>query len=158
MLGRFAATLLMTLLAGCGKPRDGVEPLTAALRSEAPVLVLQGLPNPLFDSDLVDDLVRTDPVDALHGHGFYKQPFVLDAATRVEVIGVLGNPASYQSFSGEKLCGGFHPDFALRVGAIGRTVDVLVCFSCDEAKIFGPGIGSRHDLTKEAVAKLEALL
>jgi hypothetical protein len=34
----------------------------------------------------------------------------------------------------------------------------LLCFGCNEAKLFGPGIDQRYDLAELAVAELKILL
>jgi hypothetical protein len=59
---------------------------------------------------------------------------------------------------GEKKCGGFHPDYAVE-WSVGRDrYRALICFGCEEVKLFGPALESRNDLDRTAYKRLEELL
>ena len=59
---------------------------------------------------------------------------------------------------GMKFCGGFHADFLLKWEHATGETQALLCFGCNEVKIYGPGGSLYGDLAKEHVATLRGLL
>jgi hypothetical protein len=45
---------------------------------------------------------------------------------------LLGDPKSTMLYQGPKLCGGFHPDYAVAWESFGKTFHALVCYGCRE--------------------------
>ena len=84
------------------------------------------------------------------GYPFYCEPLPVSADELTTLSRVLSDPASYVSFSGEKKCGGFHPDYVVDwLGdRPGSTITILLCYGCGEAKIIGPHGEHRFDLTR----------
>ena len=106
-------------------------------------------------------LLRTrgaKPVQELHGYPFYEEPLELRAEDAKRVTRVLAEPGGLQPFAGEKLCGGFHPDYTVewRNGPDRRRA--LICFGCDEVKLFAPGLEVRHDMSPAGSKELEGVL
>jgi hypothetical protein len=71
---------------------------------------------------------------------------------------VLSDAESLQRFGGEKKCGGFHPDYAIEWVRGADRYQAQICFGCGEAKLFGPGIDSRHTLSAGAATQLKDVL
>jgi hypothetical protein len=128
------------------------------VRGAQTVVLHEGLPHHMFESDLVQEERRTKAVQDLHGYAFYEATLDLSAADSQRLTEILSDPSTFRSFSGEKKCGGFHPDYAVELRQGDQTYWALLCFGCHEVKLFGPGIESRHDLDAAAYAKLQALL
>jgi hypothetical protein len=126
---------------------------------QAEALVLhEGLPHQMFESDLLQEELRTKAVERLDGYPFYREPLALAAEDAKRLSRILGDPATYKPFSGEKLCGGFHPDYAVEWHVGSDRYLVLICFGCHEAKRSGPGLKTRDDLAYAAYNELQALL
>ncbi len=66
----------------------------------------------------------------------------------------MDSSATYKEFSGEKKCGGFHPDFAVEWQIGTAKYQALICFGCGEVKLFGPGYESRYDFHSETIEKI----
>ncbi len=60
----------------------------------------------------------------------------------------------FEAWTAEKLCGGFHPDWAVVWTTPEGPLEVLVCFGCDEVKVFSPRGRLRLDFGKEKRAAL----
>ena len=59
-----------------------------------------------------------------------------------------------RSYMGEKLCGGYHPDYCLRWEDDTDTYDLMICFGCCEMKFYGP----ENYLIADIKAEFETLL
>lgn len=131
---------------------------TAAVAGAEKMTLHEGLPHQMFESDLMESERRSKPVQELNGYWFYKEPLAPAAEDVKRLTQLLSEPATFAPFSGEKKCGGFHPDYAVEWQKDSSSYRALICFGCDEAKLFGPGIDERHDLSARAMPELEALL
>jgi hypothetical protein len=131
---------------------------TAVVAGAETTTLYEGLPHQMFESSLMESERRSKPVQELHGYWFYKEPLAPSAEDVKRLTQVFSEPASFEPFSGEKKCGGFHPDYAVEWQKDSSSYRALICFGCGEAKLFGPGIDERHDLGRRAVPELEALL
>ena len=142
-------------LAGCSGSSGA---FTAPVAGAEKMTLWEGLPHQMFEHDLMESERRSKPVQELHGYWFYKEPLAPSAEDSKRLTQVLSDPATYAPFSGEKKCGGFHPDYAVEWQKGSDAYRALICFGCDEAKLFGPGVDERHDLNERALRELEALL
>ncbi len=74
----------------------------------------------------------------IQGFPFYEQPLSI-AATDVEELRRLSAAAdSFAPYGGPKDCGGYHPDYCLSWKDGANTYELLICFNCQEMKIYGP--------------------
>lgn len=142
-------------LAGCGSPG---QQFAAGITETSTAVLLEGLPHPAFESELLEKEKASKPVQQLHGYPFYEEALALRPEDAKRLAQVLSEGGSLKPFEQEKKCGGFHPDYAVewRTGADARRA--LICFGCDEVKLFGPGVESRHDLSAGASKELEEVL
>ena len=61
-------------------------------------------------------------------------------------------------WGGEKMCGGFHPDFAITWKVEERDVSLMVCFTCHEAIFVSSAGNLNYDLPKESYEALKTEL
>src|SRR5262245_14427142 len=106
-----------------------VDAFTKAIRGAEEVRLHEGLPHPMFEADKLEAERRTKKVQEKHGYAFYEALVPMSAADATELSAILSQPTSFKEFSGEKKCGGFHPDYAAEwTRGQGRTYEALICF------------------------------
>ena len=94
------------------------------------------------------------------GYPFYREPLTSPADELKILSRSLSDPATYRPFSGEKKCGGFHPDYAVEWPGESpeSTRVILLCFGCNEAKVIGPHGEHRYDLDRERRNEIRKIL
>ncbi len=150
--------VLAVLLAGvavAGTPPPST--FAQAIRGSAAITLLEGLPHPEGESEIFEK-ERAKPHKTVAGYPFYEAPLVLKTEDAEKLRALLGEPAALERWSGEKKCGGFHPDYAIEVEKAGVTWRALVCFGCGEVKLFGGSKESTHDMSRAADQALRELL
>lgn len=131
----------------------------AKIQGAGTVALHEGLPHQMFERELLRQEKETKQVRIIHEYPFYEQPLEMAAEDARAITAILDDPASYGTFwpvLSEKLCGGFHPDYAVEWRRGQDSYHALLCFGCGEVELFGPLLGSRHDLRAEE--KLKAIL
>src|SRR5262245_48532998 len=136
--------LLALLSAGCGAGS-----FTSAVKGAEQVTLYEGLPHPMFDEETFKREQAAGASREMHGYAFYRDPLPLTADEGKEITRALADPALYKSFGGEKKCGGFHPDYLVEWRRGAALYHALFCFTCEEAKLFGPSIESRSTSTTQ---------
>lgn len=132
--------------------------LLGALEKAERFTLFEGLPHPRFESkQLATELARQKHRQR-NGYPFYIEPLELTPATLASSLALLRDPSLYTPWNGEKLCGGFHPDYALQFFARGQLYRLLICFGCFEVKLFGGGVTLRSSLALEPGQKLKEAL
>jgi hypothetical protein len=91
------------------------------------------------------------------GHAFWRDDPALADAEATQLAAILADPATYEPWSGEKGCGGFHADWYLRWGEGEERHEVILCEGCHEALVYFGGGVVRCDLTKEGFEKISAI-
>ena len=135
-----------------------VDAVCNAIARSTGALLLEGLPHPYSERVLLEAERRTKQVREIGGFPFYRTPLspVHDHETLFRTT--FSMPETLPPFSGEKMCGGFHPDFAIEW--LGCDVDrhSLLCFGCVEVMSIAPGLALRTDLAQSEFFELyEAL-
>lgn len=118
------------------------------------VFVYEGLPHQMFERDLLAAESKRKDIEKIGSFRFYT-PAV--AATTPEMLKrLLSSSSTIQVFGGEKLCGGFHPDFAVQWSSKdGSRFFALICFGCHEV-IYGDGKNEyRYDFEDEPFEMLK---
>lgn len=94
------------------------------------LMVYEGLPHPGTQRDLARREMQREDVTKIDGHPFYTPAM---PAKDLDGLGnLLGDPKSTMLYQGAKLCGGFHPDYAIVWESGGKTFRALVCYGCGE--------------------------
>lgn len=122
-------------------------------------VIREGLPHPTMEAKAFE-AEKSGPKAKVEvgGYPLYQAPLVVEGPDRRGLLAILNDPASYRPFSGEKRCGGFHPDYAVEWPVEGKARTLLICFGCDEVKLVAAGRTDRLDLAPGAGAKLRRLL
>jgi hypothetical protein len=158
---RHAGIMVLALVAvalgavACG---DATDKFTGAIADVEELRLHEGLPHQRFERELLASERRSKAVRELDGYSFYEEPLSLSREEAAQLTGLLSDRKTFEPFSGEKLCGGFHPDYAIEWQNGSSSYRALLCFGCYEAKLFGPAIEVRHDLSTLAGHDLKALL
>ena len=149
----FVRICLVTAL-GCGSTGSN---FAGAVKTAEGASVFEGLPHASFEKELYDQ-ERAKPVKELLGDSFYEGAVEVKAEDLAAVRVILGDSGNYESFTGEKKCGGFHPNWAVEWTRGSDRFTALICFGCDEVKLLGPWGESRHDLGGDSSTSLEKVL
>ncbi|HEX4985080.1 MAG TPA: hypothetical protein VFV71_03300 [Burkholderiales bacterium] len=119
----------------------------------------EGLPHQTWESNLFAEELKTKQVHYLKRFPFYKEPFALKMDEAAVFSALMVDLATYRQYSGPNLCGGFHPDFALEWRPQGEASwYALICFGCQEIKLYGPAARYHGDLAEDAFGRLKNLL
>lgn len=146
--------ILGVMVTGCSGP-----PPEARTLAKADHLVLyEGLPHPMYETVALAREKREKPTVDLHGFPFYREPLELKPGDGERLRALLGDPATFSPYSGEKKCGGFHPDYAVEWSAGDKVYRALICFGCFEARIHGPGGEKTYDVGREVQDRFRAML
>ena len=110
----------------------------------------EGLPHPMYEEETFREELKTKQTVQLSGFPFYREPLAIKDEDVKTLRGLLGDRSTYQSYTGEKKCGGFHPDYAVEWSTEGKVYRCLICFGCSEARFDGPnGESVLYDLRLE---------
>ena len=138
--------------------RNNPRVFTEAVRRADKVVLYEGLPHQFFEKRLLEEERRTKAVVELDGYPFYQEPLPLAAQDAEYLSELLSDPAAYQPWKGEKLCGGFHPDYAVEWHVGTSRYRALVCLGCGEFQLSRPGFWARTKRYEMNLATGESLV
>src|SRR5438552_3160376 len=107
-------------MAACGDGRDknpdkasfqNHKLLAAEVAKADKVVLYEGLPHQGNERKLFDEETKTKKTVERHGFPFYSEPLPLEDGDAKELTKLFTDEKSFKAFSGEKKCGGFHPDY-----------------------------------------------
>jgi len=120
--------------------------------------LFEGLPHPHLERALLEQERRTKQVREIGGFPFYVEPLWPLHDHEVLLRTTFSKAETLPPFSGEKMCGGFHPDFAVEWLGCDVPRHSLLCFGCCEVMSIAPGFALRTDLAQSEFFRLyEAL-
>lgn len=134
------------------------KPLAAIVAKADKVVVYEGLPHQAWEGDLLEEELKAKETVKLHEFPFYAAPVKLKAGDTQALTKLFTAEDSLVKFGGEKLCGGFHPDYCIEWHIGKDIVRCLVCFGCHEVKVYGPKSSLRCDIKDAAYKKFETIL
>jgi hypothetical protein len=117
----------------------------------------EGLPHQFWEPDLLQGERKAKKTVEIEGFLFYEDQILPSKDDVKTLSGICANPGSYKRFSGEKRCGGFHPDWCIDFEEGKNMYHVLICFGCSEARIIGPKSDLHCDLdagVKKSLSKM----
>lgn len=133
--------------------------LLAVMRSAPAVTLHEGLPHQYWERKALASERQSKPTIRVHESDFYDAIVSISADDDAALRRVFEEKGTFREWSGHKLCGGFHADWLLEWKASdGTGCEMLLCFGCDEAKVWGPNGMSHYDLSSSASEALEVIL
>jgi hypothetical protein len=152
-------TILLTmalniLFTGC----TAGPPASANVREAKQITLYEGLPHPFDEPRSLQAEKDAKPTVELRGYLFYRETLTWKPGDEATLRDLLVNPRSFQSYSGEKKCGGFHPDYAAEWTLDGQVYQWFICFHCRESRTYGPNGKIEYDIAPEAYNALKNLL
>ena len=154
------ATLLLLVTAvgmltasGCSQSPSWIRSLNAS----SSFSVYEGLPHQLREADLLEREKRRPDITMIGGFPFYTPSVAVDTSQAMQFKKILGDDGRYVTYRGAPTdCGPFHPDFAVQWtdGAMGQ--QILICFSCSEARVVSNN--EQEDYYFKGVSDLKSLL
>jgi hypothetical protein len=130
----------------------------AAVARSTTVNLYEGLPHQHFERALLDQERRAKSLREFGGFPFYDEALTLAPVDVNTLRVVLSSPVALEEFSGEKFCGGFHPDFAVEWFTADTYRQSLICFGCAEVISIEAGTEVRSDLAKSVFVRLYEVL
>jgi hypothetical protein len=149
-----AVMSLYAILTGCSAGRPG----TASISQAGQITLYEGLPHQFNEPRALAAEKKAKPTVDLHGFAFYRETLDLKAGDAEALKALLASSRSLQAFSGEKKCGGFHPDYAVEWSVDGELYRCLICLGCYEAKVHGPKGTTDYDIEPGILNRLKELL
>jgi hypothetical protein len=149
-----AALALYATLAGC----SANPPASASISQSKTLTLYEGLPHQFNEPHAVLAEKKAKPTVERDGFTFYSETLDLSAGDAGELKALLANPHSFEPFSGEKKCGGFHPDYAVEWSVADKLYRCLLCFGCHEARIHGPLGATTYDIETATFKHLKQML
>ncbi len=132
--------------------------LITSIRQAERLILHEGLPHQEEEAELLAKEKRTKPTRMLHGFPFYRESAKILAADEAELQRVLGSESSFEKSEGVRLCGGFHPDYAVEWGNHAAVFRMLICFGCEEINVYGPDRSLYCVLKREPAIEVRKLL
>lgn len=110
-----------------------IRTVSAATRVE--VVRLKGMshPDPALEGFATATAKRGEP--NVQGFAIDRDRLITDSGFIARLKQVVLSPTSYRHYEGMKLCGGFQPKVVFRFTSYGETVDVLLCFNCEDVAV-----------------------
>jgi len=151
---------LSCLLSGCSRQQlgGGDSAPCATIVNADRVSLHEGLPHPFDESTVFEKEKKSKQTVELDGHSFYHKALDLKEEDAGKLRKLLADSSSFEPFSGEKKCGGFHPDYGVEWSLGGEVHRCLICFGCREASVTGPAGTTRYDIQRDAFDRLKAML
>lgn len=120
------------------------------------IVIYEGLPHHMWEEELLEVEVRREDTLKIWGYTFYT-PAVAPAQPEV-FRQLLGRADSLKLYSGNKFCGGYHPDYAISWSSGGTTFYALVCIGCHEIVFFDGEYALIYDLPRATYDEFKRLL
>ena len=88
-----------------------------------------------------------------YGAFFYSQAEVPKSNESERILAMVKDPACFRKFGSYKLCGAFHPNFALVWTKDEITVEIHICLTCHEVKLFQSQLEIYCEIADDAYPK-----
>jgi len=134
------------------------EAFVKLLKDAEKATLYEGLPHQRHESALLKQEKAAKKTLDFGDFTFYQEPFEVKDTDFKALKAILSSPETFRPYSGEKGCGGYHPDYFVEWYAEGEICRVYLCFGCGEAKVVGPNGETKYDLDSAGRVKLEDVL
>ena len=117
----------------------------------SPLKLYEGLPHQGYERELLLKEKELKATRDIGRYPFYEQPFAAEEADLARIREILSQRGTFKMWSGEKKCGGFHPDYAVVVVDGNSEKAALICFGCNELKLVDGSSEKRFDMNAPAL-------
>lgn len=129
-----------------------------AIKTTDRVAIYEGLPHQTFEPDLLaNELLRPD-ISHICEFPFYDHPIEVTSEEKRRLSAVALHLDIRATPVGLKLCGGFHPDFAVVWERRGKRYGMLICFGSNEWKRFTPHHVRHETMSSHVQSEMRQLL
>lgn len=122
------------------------------------VFIYEGLPHNRLEHEVYKSEKQRKHLIKIGNFLFYDIKNGLKDEEAKEILSILLNPENFKPYIGPKLCGGFHPDYDIKIITQVGYYHFQVCFGCHEIKIINHNKEHMIDMISETVDKLESRL
>ncbi|WP_254507062.1 hypothetical protein [Anatilimnocola floriformis] len=135
-----------------------IQSLTTAISKMTAVKLLEGLPHQLYETESLEQELKDKKTVKIHGFPFYDGRIDVDNKVTKQLREVWSDPKHFARFDTPAACGGFHPDWCVEFTQNQTVYQVLICFGCHEARLYGPISSAYVVLGDESYKELVAVL
>jgi hypothetical protein len=167
-----SAILVIIVFAGCSsnpehklsRPQKDdrtlkdVSPFFAAVSLAGSVVVYEGLPHQMWEETAYATEVKRRDLVWFEGYPFYATPLSVPQKELKRLTAIALRKEAHVRYSGFKMCGGYHPDYAVVWEKEGKQSGSLICLGCHEWKNFTSQGWIYEDLEPAAYAELREIL
>ena len=132
--------------------------MLAAVKEGSKLTLFEGLPHQSFEKDLLETEVDSKNTELRFGAYFYVAANPVSIEDAAVLRRILSTSETFTGYPQPKLCGAFHPDYALLWDDAVHEVEFHICFGCHEMKIFSDGKKRYCDIDALTFIKLKELL
>lgn len=130
-----------------------------SIKAQKNLVIFEGLPHQGWEMDLLKSEIASKDTAKIHGFRFYSNALKPSAGDLEALVDAITNEGGIVEWGGMKLCGGYHPDYAVQWNdSDGNTFEALICFGCHEIKLYGDGVQLYADLNEETYNALKETL
>lgn len=114
-------------------------PIADAIKQASSLTLYEGLPHSWEGKGKsLQTELETKETIKIGEYPFYKKPLVLEKKDIEPLRSLSSDQQSFSTFTEEKLCGGFHPDYCM-TWSVGKVeYHLLICLGCEEMKLYAP--------------------
>jgi hypothetical protein len=135
-----------------------IGPVAKSIVSSKEIQLFEGLPHQYWEKELLDEELKSKRIVQLYDFPFYQEKRAMAEADAAVVRRILSDVRSVEAWRGEKLCGGYHPDYLLEWRAGEEVYQVQICLGCHELKFFAKDLKIDCDVHQDACEKLATVL
>ena len=140
---------------GCSRQTDiGNNQHLDALKSAPLLFVYEGLPHPLREASLLQSELKRTDITKIGEFPFYTPKATATSKQAARLKQILCRQANYYISGVPTDCSPFHPDYAVAWMVSETEHQLLVCFSCDEARFLSADNTSSYDLRSTTELKV----
>ena len=138
--------------AGCQKS------VFQSLKTTEDLFVLEGLPHPLRENPSFKKEKNRNDVMQIEDHWFYDEKAKATGNTRNQLMNLLFDESGFSSNVIPTDCGPFHPDYAIMWESDGVENYLMICYTCDEAKLYREDVAETYAINAYKMESLANLL
>jgi uncharacterized sulfatase len=129
-----------------------------SLVSSKEIQLFEGLPHQYWEKELLDEELKSKRTVQVYDFPFYQEKRAMAEEDAAVVRRILSDVKSVEAWRGEKLCGGYHPDYLLEWREEEDVYRAQICLGCHELKFFAKDLEISCDIHEDACEKLASVL